>query len=69
MATEGNDSAFAAMGTAPDGLEIVYGLTKREYFALMIYSASLANPQPYSDSPDDAVKRADQLIEALNSHK
>jgi len=74
--TNGNDSAFARPAMrdelghqwhddilSHDGES---GLTKREYFAAMIYAAHRANPQPYDDSADYAVRCADALIEALN---
>lgn len=46
--------------------EIPSALTKREYFASVIYAALLANPTPYSDSARHAVLHADALINALN---
>ena len=54
MKTNANDSAFPLEGVYKER-----GLTKREYFALHIYTH-------YQFSYSDAVDRADELIKVLN---
>lgn len=49
-----------------------FGLTKREYFAVMILQGLAANQGPnatYKGTAEEAVKTADLLIESLNEIK
>lgn len=66
MKTEPNDSAYPVSLSGA-----TKGLTKREYFAAKAMQGLIASREPYKgkDLTQTAVKKADQLIEALNDSK
>lgn len=70
MPTRFDDPAFPFATQTEDGCAFNPGLTKREYFAAIIFGAMLAggNPPPSDVYPviaKNAVEAANALIEAL----
>lgn len=70
--TDGKDTAFGAVVRYTDDMNVLAGLTKREYFAAMALNGLLAsrNPNTPTFRPEDDGKYvcdlADALIAALN---
>lgn len=67
--TQANESAFPEVNEIPQFGYHTYGLTKREYFAVMAMQGFIANPnnKNWVDfHPRNAVEIADQLIKELN---
>lgn len=63
MKTDGNDSASGFDGPYSGA----HGLTKRELFAAMAMQGIISSPQfAVAEIATDAVRLADELIEALN---
>ena len=57
--SNGHNSAFPVPNSPH------HGLTKREHMALQIFAGLVARDDKYLPSPNDAVRLADRLLEAL----
>jgi len=71
MKTEGNDlmHPFEETDTGGNHYHTHYGLTKREYFAVMAMQGMMSyvnTPMPPSEICEEAVRLSGALIEALN---
>lgn len=67
ISCNGNDPAFGCAVNLPDGRTAYYpGLTKREYFALLIYCRYEHDREMDWKTVSDAIQMADELIAALN---
>ena len=64
--TEPNDMAFPAAYGDIDGGNVYQGMTKREYFSIMILQGMLAGGLRISNAAPNSIVVADELIKELN---